>query len=92
MGRKYEDKWQIDIVDSGEGFSEEALQTVSRNIVEVSEKSGMPKLQINGLGIVNVYLRWKFHAKDSMIFTYGNTPEGHGFYSIGQRTDVPATH
>ncbi len=84
-GKRYEDKWQIDIVDSGDGFSEEALRTVSQNIAEASEKNGMPKLQIDGLGIVNVYLRWKFHAKESMIFAYGNTPDGHGFYSIGQK-------
>lgn len=84
-GKQYADKWQIDIIDSGEGFSEEALQKISQNIAEASENSGMPELHINGLGIVNVYLRWKFHAKESMIFTYGNTAEGHGFYSIGQK-------
>ncbi len=58
-GKKYHDKWQIDITDSGNGFSEEALLRVSRNIAAASENSGMPKLHINGLGIVNVYLRWK---------------------------------
>ena len=84
-GKKYHDKWQIDITDSGNGFSEEALLRVSRNIAAASENSGMPKLHINGLGIVNVYLRWKFYAKESMIFQYGNTPEGHGFYSVGQQ-------
>jgi len=84
-GKQYEDKWQIDIVDSGEGFSEESLQQISQNIAAASENSGMPKLNINGLGIVNVYLRWKFHAKETMIFQYGNTPEGHGFYSVGQK-------
>lgn len=90
IGRQYEDKWQIDIIDSGEGFSSEALQRISQNIAEASENTGIPRLQINGLGIVNVYLRWKFHAKDRMIFAYGNTPEGHGFYSIGQQI-VPDT-
>lgn len=84
-GRQYEDRWQIDIIDSGNGFSREALQNVSKNIAEASEETGIPRLQINGLGIVNVYLRWKFHAREQMIFEYGNTPEGHGYYSIGQR-------
>lgn len=84
-GKQYQDKWQIDIVDSGDGFSEEALERISQNIAESSESTGIPKLQINGLGIVNVYLRWKFFAKENMIFAYGNTPEKHGFYSVGQR-------
>ncbi len=85
-GKQYEDKWQIDIVDSGNGFSEDSLRTIHQNIEKASEKSGLPKLQINGLGIVNVFLRWKFFAKDNMIFEFGNTPEGHGFYSVGQLT------
>lgn len=84
-GKQYEDRWQIDIVDSGKGFSEDALQRISRNIAEVSENTGIPKLHINGLGIVNVYLRWKFHAKEKMIFTYGNTVDGHGICSVGQK-------
>lgn len=84
-GKNYEDRWQIDIADSGNGFSEEALQSISRNIAAASENSGIPKLQINGLGIVNVYLRWKYHAGEGMIFRYGNTPDGHGFYSVGQK-------
>lgn len=89
-GKKFEDKWQIDITDSGNGFSGEALQRISQNIAAASENPGMPKLHINGLGIVNVYLRWKFFAKESMIFQYGNTPDGHGFYCVGQK--YPAGH
>lgn len=84
-GKKYEDRWEIEIKDSGNGFSEEALQRISQNIAAASENSGMPKLHINGLGIVNVYLRWKFYAKENMIFQYGNTPDGHGYYCVGQK-------
>lgn len=89
-GKRYEDRWQIDILDSGDGFSEEALERIARNIAEATENTGIPKLQIDGLGIVNVYLRWKFFAKETMLFAYGNTPEKHGSYSIGQRIQKSA--
>ena len=45
---------------------------------------GMPALKINGLGTVNVFLRWKLFCKDDIIFRYGNTADGHGIVSIGR--------
>ena len=44
----------------------------------------MPALKINGLGTVNVFLRWKLFCKDDIIFRYGNTADGHGIVSIGR--------
>lgn len=85
VGRVYPDYWQIDVIDSGTGFTNEALQTIATRIEEVNHNPGMPEMQINGLGIINVYMRWKIFCQDTMIFHYGNTPEGHGVMSIGQR-------
>jgi len=48
----------------------------------------MPELQINGLGLLNVYLRWKLYCQDDIIFTYGNTEDGHGKVSIGRRKKI----
>ncbi|MDO4306094.1 MAG: histidine kinase [Eubacteriales bacterium] len=79
-----EDRWQIDVIDSGNGFSPEAIDKITRNIQDALKNPGMPALKINGLGTLNVYLRWKLFCKDDIIFTYGNTPEGHGIVSIGR--------
>lgn len=79
-----EDHWQIDVIDSGTGFSKEAIEKITRNIQEAQKNPGMPDLKINGLGTLNVYLRWKLFCKDDIIFTYGNTLEGHGIVSIGR--------
>jgi two-component system, sensor histidine kinase YesM len=88
VGRVYDTHWQIDVIDSGTGFTEEAIQTISNRINEVNHNPGMPEMQINGLGIINVYLRWKIFCQDTMIFNYGNTAEGHGVMSIGQRISL----
>lgn len=85
IGRVYEDYWQIDIIDSGDGFTKDAIDMITNRIEEVNNNPGMPEMKINGLGIVNVYMRWKIFSQDSMIFKYGNTPEGHGIVSIGQK-------
>ncbi len=88
IGRVYKSHWQIDIIDSGNGFSEEVINTITDRIAEVNQNPGMPEMQINGLGIVNVYMRWKIFSQDTMIFKYGNTAEGHGIVSIGQKVDL----
>ncbi len=87
-GRVYDTHWQVDVVDSGSGFTKEAIQTIAKRIKEVDANPGMPEMQINGLGIINVYLRWRIFCQDTMIFNYGNTPEGHGIVSIGQRISL----
>ncbi len=87
-GRIYEDYWQIDIIDSGNGFSDQDIETINERIREVNSNPGMPEMQINGLGMINVYMRWKLFCGDTMIFHYGNTKEGNGIVSIGQRLKV----
>lgn len=79
-----EDHWQVDVTDSGNGFSQEALERIDRSIREAAENPGMPDMHINGLGLLNVYLRWKLFCRDDVIFEYGNTPEGHGRVSVGR--------
>lgn len=83
-GKVYDDHWQIDVMDSGNGFSEEALQTIHERIQKADANPGMPEMQINGLGTLNVYLRWKLYCGEDMIFTIGNTDRGHGIVTIGR--------
>jgi len=42
-------------------------------------------MKINGLGMINVYMRWKLYCEDDIIFSYGNTKDGHGIVSVGQK-------
>lgn len=83
-GYRDADHWQIDVIDSGNGFTQEALEKIRKNIEDAEKDPGMPALQINGLGTLNVYLRWKLFCKTDFIFKYGNTPDGHGIVSVGR--------
>ncbi|MFV0527887.1 MAG: sensor histidine kinase [Lachnospiraceae bacterium] len=84
-GRLYDNYWQIDVIDSGSGFTSEALERIAQRVRDADANPGMPEMKIDGLGMANVYMRWKFFCQDTMIFKYGNTPTGNGIVSIGQR-------
>jgi two-component system, sensor histidine kinase YesM len=88
-GHIYEDYWQIDIIDSGNGFSDKDIETINTRLEEVNRNPGMPEIEINGLGMINVYMRWKLFCGETMIFNYGNTEDGHGIVSIGQKLSKP---
>ena len=71
-------------MDSGPGFTEEACQRIAENLAKADKNPGLPELRINGLGTINVYLRWKLFCRRNIIFEYGNTEDGHGIVSIGR--------
>lgn len=76
--------WKISVSDTGPGFSKEACEKIARNLAKADQNPGLPELRINGLGTINVYLRWKIFCKGNIIFEYGNTEDGHGIVSIGR--------
>ncbi len=80
-----EDSWRIEVMDSGKGFSEEALQTIWERVHIAEGLLGLPEMQINGMGTLNVYLRWHLYAGDDMIFEIGNTEAGHAIVTIGRK-------
>lgn len=80
-----EDSWRIEVMDSGKGFSKEALQTIWERVHTAESLLGLPEMQINGMGTLNVYLRWHLYAGDDMIFEIGNTEAGHAIVTIGRK-------
>jgi Predicted signal transduction protein with a C-terminal ATPase domain len=89
IGKIYDSYWQIDIIDSGNGFSDQDIELINQHIKAVDENPGMPDMNIDGLGMLNVYMRWKLHCGNSIIFHFGNTEDGHGIVSIGQKITLP---
>lgn len=84
-GYRIEDGWKIEVMDSGKGFSDEALKTIWARIHTAEGLLGLPEMQINGMGTLNVYLRWHLYAGEDMIFEIGNTDAGHAIVTIGRR-------
>lgn len=80
-----EDHWVIHVIDSGNGFTDESIHLIRSRMEAAELNAGMPEMQINGMGLLNVYIRWKLFCQDTMIFEFGNTTEGHGIVSIGRK-------
>lgn len=60
--------WYANIRDNGNGFSEEALKIIRGRIADMNPEQQHPALSINGMGLVNIYLRLKLY--DSSQFTF----------------------
>lgn len=83
-GYQTEECWIIEVEDSGNGFTPQAIRKITDNIEKAVKTPGLPDLKINGLGTLNVYLRWRLFCGEDFIFKYGNTEQGHGIVSIGR--------
>lgn len=79
-----DDYWRIDVIDSGNGFTKEAIQLMDQRIKAANETKGMPEIEIDGMGLLNVYSRWKLYCENDYIFTYQNLEGGGGIVSIGR--------
>lgn len=82
-----ETSWRIEVEDSGTGFSEDALGMIRERIRIADEQPGLPEMNIDGLGLLNVYIRWHLHCGAQILFEYGNTNEHHGIVTIGQKKE-----
>lgn len=84
-GEILKDGWQIHIIDNGTGFSDKTLRELDNKFNTSPENSDLHKLHLNGMGLVNVHIRWKIFAKDKYWFKLGNTAEHHGEVIIGMK-------
>ena len=61
-----ENFWKICVEDTGPGFSEETLNHLKAQIETFAlDSSEIPKLQINGLGLANIYIRMSIYFMQS---------------------------
>lgn len=82
-GQLTPDGWTVTVTDDGKGFSRDALETIARNIETADQTIGMPQTHISGLGLINVYSRWKLFSRSHFLFQYGNGEGGGSFVTIG---------
>ena len=83
-----ESMWYIRVTDSGNGFGEEVLDELNKKIATINRdlNHNLTDLKIGGLGMINVYIRWKLYCGDDIVFDFGNTEDGHAYVTIGRKT------
>lgn len=75
--------WEITVSDNGLGFSEDDLRELNDKINYINDNELLPSLEINGMGLMNIYIRFKtlYHGKH--IFRISNSTSGGALVTIG---------
>lgn len=75
--------WEIAISDNGAGFSQSEIDSLNIKIDEINKSGLLPNLEIRGMGLMNIYIRFKILYKGSHIFRISNQAKGGALLTIG---------
>ena len=80
--------WEISVKDNGPGFLEEDLKVINEKIDYINKTDMLPGLEINGMGLMNIYIRFKTLYHGRHIFRVSNCAEGGALVTIGGDLDI----
>ena len=78
-----DDHWQIDVEDNGPGFDIQELNILNQKINDIDQTGLLPSLEIEGMGLLNTYMRLKLTYGNSTIFKIINNASEGTTISIG---------
>lgn len=82
-GTVRDDKYFITVTDNGPGFSSESLAMILSKINEIDSTGLLPSLEIHGMGLLNIYLRFKILYGTNTTFNIENIEGGGASITIG---------
>lgn len=77
--------WKVTVRDNGPGFDPETDKKLRSQMDYILENGILPSLQIQGMGILNIFIRLYLLDGIPFIFDMGNNPEGGAYVTIGGR-------
>lgn len=83
IGRSLEDYWYLEVRDDGPGFDEATSVKLREKMDEILETGLLPSLEINGMGILNIFIRLYLINGIPFIFDFGNLETVGAFVRIG---------
>ena len=89
VGEDAPDCWRVFVLDNGPGFTDKALSDLKEQMSAVDRSVAMPETRIDGMGILNVYARWKLFAGAGALFEVGTKSSG-GYAMIGREREADA--
>lgn len=66
--------WRIEVTDNGTGFSGDSLDHLYGKIREIDETNVIPMLKLDGMGLLNIYIRMKLTYGEGTVFRIENRP------------------
>lgn len=79
-----ENGYEIQIKDNGPGFTEESIATIYSRLEDIKKTNLLPSLEINGMGLLNIFIRYRLLHGDGIVFRPENNPEGGASITIGE--------
>lgn len=86
-GRLIDGGYEITIRDNGPGFSEDTLRNLRAKIEDINRTGCLPSLEINGMGILNVYIRYRLLHGENTIFRLENHEGGGARITMGAKNN-----
>lgn len=83
MGKLADDHWQISVADNGPGFDKDKLDYLNSKILEIEQTGLFPGLEVEGMGLLNIYIRLKLTYKKDFIFKISDNSIGGTTIIIG---------
>lgn len=75
--------WEINIADNGPGFDPAELENLQKKFEEIDRTGVLPNLEINGMGLMNIYIRFKLLFEGNYIFRINNRTLGGAVITVG---------
>ena len=72
VGRITGNRWEVSVSDSGLGFDPEQLRIIYQEIGKFVQTKKLPDLQINGMGLLNIYIRLYLLNGSDTVFNIGS--------------------
>lgn len=82
-----DDKWYIEVFDNGPGFDSDVDKNLRSQMDTILETKTLPSLKIEGMGLLNIFIRFYLLDGISFLFDFGNREEGGAFVKIGRRLE-----
>ncbi len=82
-GERNGDDWYITVSDNGPGFDPEVDRELRKNMDSILESGLLPSLKIEGMGILNIFIRLYLLDGIPFVFDFGNREEGGAFVTVG---------
>ena len=79
------DIWKITVRDNGPGFDPQVDRRLRSQMDYILANGILPSLKIQGMGILNIFIRLYLLDGLPFIFDMGNHPDGGAFVTIGGR-------
>lgn len=74
-GKIIDHSWQISVKDNGPGFDSQKLAYINEKINEIEQTGLFPSLEVEGMGLLNIYIRMKLIYQNRFTFQILHEPE-----------------